>query len=209
MFSTSMPNFATSAALVESATKCLATAASLPSLPTSHSRAESALVIVSWVVKVLEATMKSVCSALTSRSVSARWVESTLETKKHLIERLPNGVRAMFAITGPRSLPPMPMLTTYLMRLPVKPRWTPLRTASAKAPIFESVALTSGITSLPSTNTFASGSTLRSAVWRTARFSVRLIFSPVNIRSISSLRPDASARPRSAFITAASTRFLE
>ena len=37
------------------ATKCLATAASEPSLPTSHVRAVAALVIVSRVVKVLEA----------------------------------------------------------------------------------------------------------------------------------------------------------
>ena len=82
MFAGSMPNFTTSASLVESATKWLATAAAFPpSFLTSHSRALVALVIVSCVVKVLDATMKSVWSAFTLRSVSARWVESTFETK--------------------------------------------------------------------------------------------------------------------------------
>ena len=81
MFAGSMPNFTTSASLVESATKCFATAAASPSFFTSHSRALRAFVIVSCVVNVLEATMKSVWSALISRSVSARWVESTFETK--------------------------------------------------------------------------------------------------------------------------------
>ena len=113
------------------------------------------------------------------------------------------------AITGPRSLPPMPMLTTYLMRLPVNPLCSPLRTLSANADIFARTLRTSGMTSLPSTSTLASGSQLRSAVWRTARFSVRLIFSPVNIFSISAFRFAASASLRRAFITFASMRFFE
>ena len=81
MFLTSMPNFPTSSAFVESATKCFATAALLPSFSMSHARALWAFVIVSCVVNVLEATMKSVWSALTSRRVSARCVASTFETK--------------------------------------------------------------------------------------------------------------------------------
>jgi hypothetical protein len=40
MFSVSMPNSDTRSALVETATKCLATASSLPSSPTTQSRAE-------------------------------------------------------------------------------------------------------------------------------------------------------------------------
>ena len=52
---------ATSSALVETATKCLATAASSPPRPASdHSRAVRALVIVSSVVKVFEETTNSV-----------------------------------------------------------------------------------------------------------------------------------------------------
>ena len=112
-------------------------------------------------------------------------------------------------MTGPRSLPPMPMLTTYLMRLPVKPFHLPCRTRSEKSPICARTARTSGITSLPSTKTCAFGSQFRRAVCRTARFSVTLIFSPVNIFSISALRFDASASFTSAFITDLSMRFFE
>ena len=56
--------------------------------------------------------MKSVSAGFTWRSVSARWVESTFETKKNLMLRFEYGASARFAMTGPRSLPPMPMLTT-------------------------------------------------------------------------------------------------
>ena len=56
MLAVSMPNFATSSALVETATKCLAMAFSSPLRPaSSQARAVCALVIVSNVVKVLEA----------------------------------------------------------------------------------------------------------------------------------------------------------
>ena len=73
----------TSAALVDSATKCLATAAaSPPSAASSQSRAVCALVIVSSVVKVLEATMNSVSAGSRSRIASAKSVPSTLETKR-------------------------------------------------------------------------------------------------------------------------------
>jgi len=80
MFAVSMPNFATSFALVETATKCLGTAAS-PAFSTSQARADFAFAMVSCVVKVFEATMKSTVSASTRFSVSARCVPSTLETK--------------------------------------------------------------------------------------------------------------------------------
>jgi len=68
--------------LVERATKCLAIAArSPPKRRSSAALAVSALVIVSCVVKVLEATMKSVRSRSTRFSVSTMCVPSTLETK--------------------------------------------------------------------------------------------------------------------------------
>jgi hypothetical protein len=60
MFSVSMPNSATCSALVETATKWLRPRPRLPSPSTSQARALWALVMVSWVVKVLEATMNSV-----------------------------------------------------------------------------------------------------------------------------------------------------
>ena len=78
-----MPNAATALALVETATKCRATAASSPPMRfTSHSRAEFALVIVSWVVKVLEATMNSVRSGSSLAQGQRHVRPSTLETKK-------------------------------------------------------------------------------------------------------------------------------
>ena len=64
-----MPNFATSAALVETATKCLATDFSSPPRPASdQSRAVWALVMVSRVVNVFEEMMNSVSAG--SRSVN-------------------------------------------------------------------------------------------------------------------------------------------
>jgi len=95
MFFVSIPNAATSFAAVETATKCFATAASASFFESpaffasarNHSLAASALDIVSCVVNVLDAMMKSVSAALTWRSVSARWVESTFETKKNFMLR--------------------------------------------------------------------------------------------------------------------------
>ena len=78
-----MPNFATSAALVETATKCFATDVSSPPRPASdHSRAVRALVIVSSVVKVLDDTMKSVSAGSRSRTASAKSVPSMFETNR-------------------------------------------------------------------------------------------------------------------------------
>ena len=76
-----MPKAATRSALVETATKWSATAAVSPRAATSQSRALWALVMVSWVVKVLEATTNRVVAGSRWRMVSARWVPSTLETK--------------------------------------------------------------------------------------------------------------------------------
>ncbi len=57
-----MPNFSTSAALVETATKCLATAAGSFNFASDQSLADLALVIVSKVVKVFDEMMNSVSS---------------------------------------------------------------------------------------------------------------------------------------------------
>ncbi len=87
MLAVSMPNSATFPALVDSATKCLATAASSPSASSSQVRAEVALVTVSMVVKVLEATMNSVSAGSRSRMASCRSAPSTLETKRNVRSR--------------------------------------------------------------------------------------------------------------------------
>ena len=88
MFAVSMPNAATFSALVETATKCLATAASSPPSPSSSQRRASvALVSVSCVVKVFDATMNSVLAGSRSRVASARSVGSMLETKRKVSAR--------------------------------------------------------------------------------------------------------------------------
>src|SRR5881397_2515331 len=58
-------------------------------------------------------------------------------------------------MTGPRSEPPMPMLTTFRMRFPVWPFQLPFRTRSANSLIRSSTACTCDTTSTPSTTIFA------------------------------------------------------
>ncbi len=82
-----MPNSATRSALVETATKCRATAASSPSSPTIQSRADCALVSVSSVPKVLEEMMNKVSSAARSLVASTKSVESTFETNRKFRSR--------------------------------------------------------------------------------------------------------------------------
>jgi glucose-6-phosphate isomerase len=71
---------------IDTATKCRAIAPS-PSAAVHQSRAACALVSVSWVVKVLEQTMNSVCAGSRSRVASMKSVGSTLETKRSVRSR--------------------------------------------------------------------------------------------------------------------------
>ena len=87
MFAVSIPNSATRSALVETATKCLATAAGSPSWPSTHSRAEVALVSVSKVPNVFDDTMNSVSSADRSLVASTKSVESTFDTNRNVRSR--------------------------------------------------------------------------------------------------------------------------
>src|SRR5271157_2688090 len=87
MFEASMPNFVTSCALVDSATKCRATAAGSFKVPRTQSRAVCALVIVSRVVKVFEATMNKDSAGSRSRVASKKSVPSMLETKRKVRSR--------------------------------------------------------------------------------------------------------------------------
>jgi hypothetical protein len=73
--------------LVDTATKCLATAASSPSASSNQARAECALFIVSWVVNVLDETMNSVSSGSRSMTASTKSVPSTLDTKRKVMSR--------------------------------------------------------------------------------------------------------------------------
>src|SRR5216683_6024605 len=88
MLAVSMPNFATRSALVDTATKCLATASSDPSADTTQSLADVALVSVSSVPNVLDEMMNSVSAASRSRTASAKSVESTLDTNRNVMSRV-------------------------------------------------------------------------------------------------------------------------
>ncbi len=102
----------------------------------------------------------------------------------------------------------MPMFTMLRIGWPVWPVHAPTRTRPANAAIRSSTACTSGTTFLPSTRIDAPDGA-RSATWRTALFSVWLIFSPRNIASIRSRRPDSLASRTSSAIVRSVTRFLE
>ena len=83
MLAGSMPNSVTPASLVDTATKCLATATSpAPSPSSSHRRAAEALVSVSRVVKVLELTTNSVSAGSRSWVLWYRSTGSMLDTNR-------------------------------------------------------------------------------------------------------------------------------
>src|ERR1700722_12378857 len=100
MLAVSMPNAETFSALVETATKCFATAASVPSCLVTQSRADVALVSVSRVPNVLDEMMNSVSSACRSRVASTKSVESTLDTKRNVLSRSRSGPRAAAGPAG-------------------------------------------------------------------------------------------------------------
>lgn len=75
--------------------------------------------IVSIVVKVFDAMTKSVSAGSRPCTASCRSAPSTLETKRTVSERSVKERSASYAIAGPRSEPPMPMLTMFLIGLPV------------------------------------------------------------------------------------------
>ena len=203
-----MPNAVTPSRLVESAAKWRATAVSSRAVCRNHVRAECALVMVSWVVKVLEAMRKSVVSGCTRFNVSARSVPSTLATKCARRSGRAYGVSAVQTMRGPRSDPPMPMFTTSVMRWPVYPCHVPDRTASLNPRMAARTRTTSPITSWPSTSMGRSAGR-RSATWSTARFSVVLIFSPRNMAAIFSSSPASRASANRQARVSSTMRCLE
>ena len=207
MWSVSMPNSATAVLLVDTATKCLAMSCSLASRR-NHWRAVLALVMVSCVVKVLEAMMNNVVSGWTFSSTSRSCEPSTLETKCMRRRGWPKFFSAVHIINGPKSEPPMPIFTTSVITWWLYPSHSPLRTAWAKCPILRNTAFTLGITSSPSTM-MGVLARLRRATCRAARCSVVLILSPWNICCMRSGRPASRASCTRLSITLSVMRFLE
>ena len=137
-----MPKAAVLSVAVEIAANCAAGSATFAAI---QARTVCAFVIVSIVVKVFEATITSVVSGSSPESTSCACAPSTFEMK---CSRGPSAkeAQAIAAITGPRSEPPMPILTTSVMRPPC-PVNRPVRTSSAKACIRPKVSRSAGITS--------------------------------------------------------------
>ena len=143
------------------------------------------------------------------RSVSSRCAPSTFETKCIRGPSRPYGVRASVTIAGPRSEPPMPRLTTSVMRSPLAPVHVPDRTAVLNARTCARAASTSGITSRPSDAPAAPSPA--GAAPRAARraVSVLLIGAPANIRSRSASTPVTSASSTSRRTVSSVMRCLE
>ncbi len=167
-----------------------------------------AFVSVSIVVNVLDATTKSVSWGSRSRVDATKSAPSTLDTKRSVRRRSPYQRSASAAMAGPRSEPPIPMLTTLRIGRPVKPVHPPLRTRPAKSAMRSSTAWTRGTTSSPST-TMRAPRGARSATCSTARCSVTLIFSPANIASLRAATPEDRARSSNSLSVSSVTRFLE
>ncbi len=164
--------------------------------------------MVSRVVKVLDTTMNSVSAGSRSWVASQKSVPSMLDTKRTVRSRSLKFSSASYAMAGPRSLPPMPMLTRLRMGRPVWPVQDPERMASAKPAMASSTACTSGTTSTPSTSmTWSAGA--RRATCSTARSSVTLILSPANMASRSASTPARRARAASRPTVSVVRRCLE
>ena len=148
------------------------------SLAAASRARESALVIVSWVVKVLDATMNSVRSgsSLAQRLGQVRAVDVGDEVRAQALAWRRAASARCRPSPGPRSEPPMPMLTMSVIALAgvAAPGAAADRVDEARA-CASSTALTSGMTSLPSTR-IGRLERLRRATCRTARSSVWLIF---------------------------------
>jgi hypothetical protein len=103
------------------------------------------------VVNVLELTTNNVSAGSRSPVASRRSAPSTLDTNRKTRVRSESALRASYAMAGPRSDPPMPMLTTFRTGLPVWPFHSPDRTRLDTVAIRSSTAWTCFTTSSPST----------------------------------------------------------
>ena len=126
---------------------------------------------------------------------------STLDALWKRIFLCQYGLSALLAMTGPRSEPPMPMLTMSVSRLPVWPRILRACTLPTKSSIALSVSQTSvtpSVSSATRSDIFA-----RNAVCSTERSSVTLILSPANIASIAAGTSASRASRTSSFFVVA------
>ena len=209
MFAVSMPNSATFSALVETATKCLATALSSPPSPSSSQRRASvALVSVSCVVKVLDATMNSVRRRV---EVAGRLGEvGRVDVGDEAEGQRPVGVVAQRQVGHRRAEVGAADADVDHGADPLAGVPGPLPAAHPVGELAHPVEHLVHVvpTSWPSTSSpLVAGS--RSATCRTARSSVVLMCSPRNIASVRSRSPARSASATSSPIVSSVSRFLE
>mmetsp|Transcript_22982 Transcript_22982/g.68335 ORF Transcript_22982/g.68335 Transcript_22982/m.68335 type:complete len:211 (+) Transcript_22982:2434-3066(+) len=207
-----MPKALTRRVLVLTATICFETQF-LPRCCCSHLRTVRALSIVSAVVNVFDTITTSVSSGLRPCSERATSMGSTFARKRSCrssacLDASGSVLSAVWTNSGPRKEPPMPIATTDVSGLPVTPVHWPLRTLSLKSLILSSTFQTSGTTFLPSTIMFWSRRA-RVATCSTARSSVLLMCSPLNIALIFSFSFAALARSFSSLMVLALTRCLD
>ena len=186
MLAGSIPKAVALSTAVLTATICCLTISArgrwLSSLRTSQLCTVRAFIIVSAVVKVLETMHTNVVSG--SRPANARFTStgSTLARKRRVRPTLwaapPASLRsASNTNSGPRYDPPMPMLTTLVMGLPVHPFQAPVRTAALKLATWRCTACTSFATSTQSAITDTPLGA-RSEKCNTLRSSVELMCTP-------------------------------
>ena len=75
--------------------------------------------MVSCVVKVLDAIINNVVSGSQTSRTWDKSAASTFDTKWGVISLEPNGLRASQTIDGPKSEPPIPILTIDVIFLPL------------------------------------------------------------------------------------------
>src|SRR5690606_6281793 len=154
----------------------------------NHDSAVLALDSVSTVPKDLEEIINKVVSGFKCLSKLSSCVPSMLETKCTSIAVSAHSSSAVVAISGPKSEPPTPILTTSEIALPENPRHVPLRTRSDNLSTCAKLSCTSAATfCVPTCSCSVAGK--RRAVCSAARSSLVLTIAPCNKASI---RPDNS-----------------
>ena len=103
------------------AMKCFSIATGASEASKSHFFAIAAFSAVSGVLNDFEATIKIVVSGLSSLITSSKCEGSTFDTKCKFCSPTLKSSKASHTSRGPRSEPPIPMLTMSLIFLPLNP----------------------------------------------------------------------------------------
>ena len=169
--------------------QCCATA-SAPNALSNHAAIARLLASVSLVENVFEHITTNVRSASRPCSACCTPSGSMLETKRHCKLAFTTGFSASHTKRGPKSLPPMPTLTTCVNVLPVAPQIVPLRTPLANSVIFFRSAATAADTSEAAFE--------RNATCKAGCCSVLFTIAPLNIASRRCSTPASRTTSRSA-----------